>query len=260
MAVGTIALLVVLLTASRMRDAREDATRRSALDRRRRTLSRHLEMLQDSYELTDTVTGVDGTAAIGLSTRDRSFVVVDGAWTGPNGQELDSPVVSAYNLAAADLLGAEVVQHCWVRTDGPRGAASPAVRSVDLKVFTRDLDHPVHVIAFLAGDTEAGGDAHVDAVRAAWHWEGRIRVLVDGAGVAREAAQPADPAPAPVRRPQPQPQPTVSGDRELAAIDAALAAGQLSAADAKREKARVLADRILARGRQVAGVNREPTA
>jgi hypothetical protein len=173
-------------------------------------LRQHLDAIGDRMSFDRLAVGADGRAAVGYLPEQRRLVFVGTAWVdGPAAQRGE---VRTFDVGAEDLVGAEVAQSWWARPSG-KSDAEPFVRSVLLKVFTSDLDAPTHLVELLEDDARLGSQAHLDALHAAARWEGLVRALVAGSS------------------------------RDVSSVGAL--AG-LSEEEARRERARQLASKVLA--------------
>lgn len=174
------------------------------------SLREHLDAIADRMSFDRLAVGTDGRAAVGYLPEQRRLVFVGTAWVdGPAAQRGE---MRTFDVGPESLVGAAVVQTVWARPVG-KSDAEPFVRSVLLEVFTTDLDAPTHLVELLEGDAPLGSPAHLDALHAAARWEGLVRALV--AGATRDASS-------------------------------ASALAGLSEEEARRERARQLASRVLA--------------
>lgn len=199
-----------LLFARAQRLEQEKASRQGPRKAGVTALRQHLDQLANRMTFDRLAIGTDGRSAVGYLPAQRRLVFVGTAWV--DGPAAKRGELRTFDVGAEDLVGAEVVQTHWTRPYG-KADAKPYARSVLLKVFTSDLDAPTHAIELLDDDASLGGESHLDALHAAIRWEGLVRALVAGSS------------------------------RDAATTDAL--AG-LSEEEARRERARQLASKVLA--------------
>jgi hypothetical protein len=193
--------------------------------RRRLFLKEQFKALEGRYVLDPTFAGVDGFSAIGHAWANKTVVFVSGVFYDDNDEDLAKPRATIRAVDAQDLIGCELLEDTFVRTNKTGGKPQTYVRSLDLKVNVADTREPVHVLTFLLGEVLSGSPDHREARDAIHKWEGIIKALVHNASREPDVAE------------------------KISELDLLVRQGVLDEEEFKRQKARLLAAQFVTEGR-----------
>ncbi len=193
---------------------------------RRKHLQSQLESMSDRFVFEPTFIGIDGFSAVGHAWANKTIVFISGEYYDDNDEVLEKPRMAVRAVEAHDLIGCEVMEDTFVKTNKTGGKPQTYVRSLDLKINVADTRDPVHVLTFLLGETTHGSPQHREARDALHKWEGIVKALVHNAQKEPEVAE------------------------KLAELDLLVRQGVLDEQDFKRQKARLLASQFMSEGRK----------
>lgn len=171
-------VLVAALIGKNLYDQQAEQQR---VDRQREARVRQIDdgmrSGQAGTPLRDFAVSQSADSAIGLSEDGKTLVLLSVEWpTNDDDDQPGTPNVQLRTLRSEQLLDASVRTREAAVVDKKGRVKDSGNMTVDLHVYTQDLERPVVRVRFM-GSGSGGAEAFERAIRDAVHWEGMVRAL-----------------------------------------------------------------------------------